>query len=176
MAAERLVVLDPAAIANPVDDGQVVVASLRRHEHRDRTADHFVGGVSEHSLRGAVPAQDASREVLRDDRVIAGIDDRGQQAAVRVAGLALGDVHSEARHADGYALLENRVPQAPDPDLAAAGRQNAKLDVVVLPVAKRARDRRPHLRDVVGMDQLLEGLELSLEGASWDSVDLLEVV
>ena len=53
-------------------------APLLWDDQGDRPANHLVGGVAEHLLRGAVPALDDAVEILAHDRVVGGLDDGGE--------------------------------------------------------------------------------------------------
>ena len=74
--ANRLVVLDPFAGSDPGEDLRDSVGMRWRHEHRDRLADHLVGGVAIQALGARVPADDRAIDGLADDRIIGGFDHR----------------------------------------------------------------------------------------------------
>jgi hypothetical protein len=59
---------------------------LRRDDERDVPADGLGRRVAEHPLGGAVPRDDHTLERLAHDRIVGGIDDRGQAGADDVFG------------------------------------------------------------------------------------------
>ena len=84
--------IDALASLYPVEDLDHVVAMAWNREPQDRLSDHLVGRVSEYAFRGFVPACDDAFQVIADDRVVGGRDDRrvsGTDARFRAARIPL---------------------------------------------------------------------------------------
>ena len=109
--------LDDAGLLDDlVDEPQRLVAMLGRHEQRDRLSDHLVGRVAEHPLGAVVPAREAQVERTAHDRIVRGLDDRGQASACLLGGASLGDVQDEALNPQRRPLVvadEDRLVQHP---------------------------------------------------------------
>lgn len=82
----------PLVLGEPGDPRLLLVALPRRKDHRERPADHLVGGVAEDALGPAVPGGDLALERAAHDRVLGVGDDGRQPRPQRVGGLALADV------------------------------------------------------------------------------------
>ncbi|OLB63659.1 MAG: hypothetical protein AUI11_00500 [Acidobacteria bacterium 13_2_20CM_2_66_4] len=83
-AAPRFVVFDRVSASDAAQDLLFFREPLRRDDERDRAADDFAGRVAEHALGRGVPRLHDAVQVLADDRVVRGGDDRSEP--VRVAG------------------------------------------------------------------------------------------
>src|SRR5689334_12354264 len=84
--------LDPRAGPDPLQDLRLFAFEMIGNDGGDRLADHFVGGIAEQALGAWIPADDASGEVLADDRVIGGFDDAGELPACLFAAALLGNI------------------------------------------------------------------------------------
>ena len=67
-------------------DHRHLVLATGAGEDGDGTADHLPGGVAEEALRGPVPAGNQAVQVLAGDRVVAAVDDRGQERSCQALG------------------------------------------------------------------------------------------
>src|SRR5947209_2760422 len=56
-----------------------VLSIVRNHNH-NWLADRLFGGETEHALRPAIPTRDYPIEILADDSIVTGFNDRGQRA------------------------------------------------------------------------------------------------
>src|SRR5690349_3783833 len=72
------------------DNSRFFILSVGRDQQGNGPADDFLGGVAEQPLRALIPTGDRPGQVLADDRVVRGIDNRTQQT-----GLAPGVLLSE---------------------------------------------------------------------------------
>ena len=77
--AHRLVVLDPLAIADLLEDLVHLLGAIRMAQHRDVLPEDLLGGVAVHPLRRGVPARDDPVERLRVDRVVGRVHDRREE-------------------------------------------------------------------------------------------------
>ena len=68
------------APGDALDAGVVHRPEALGHEERERLAEHALGAVAEHPLRGGVPRQDQALAVGGDDRVIGRLGDRAEPA------------------------------------------------------------------------------------------------
>src|SRR5262249_40739695 len=76
--ANRFVVIDALANAQASEDLGFLVGALGWNEQRNRLADHLLLGVTENALGSLVPRDHDAVQVLADDRVVRGFDDRRQ--------------------------------------------------------------------------------------------------
>ena len=60
----RLVVFDPFAAADALEDHRLLIFPLARYEKHDGLANHLLGRIAEQPLRAAVPARDHSIKVF----------------------------------------------------------------------------------------------------------------
>src|SRR5271167_2154994 len=65
-----LVMLDPLAASDAVEDTPHLIGASRGCQNRDRLSDHLGGGIAENPLCGLVPTGDDTIERLADDRVL----------------------------------------------------------------------------------------------------------
>src|ERR1051325_6080269 len=75
--------LDDPAGADARDDVVFFVLAVVGNDRADRAAVHFRRGIAEHPLRRGVPRRDDAVEILADDGVVRGLNNRGQQRLVR---------------------------------------------------------------------------------------------
>src|SRR5204863_9721342 len=66
----------------PLQDLGDFVAPIWRGEHLDQATDRLLGAVAVDLFGGRVPADDRAFQCLADDRVVGGLDDRGQPRLV----------------------------------------------------------------------------------------------
>jgi len=69
-------VIEVLAAADALHDSRRLVQTVGGNDEVDRLADRLVGGVSEQTLRGPVPAGHGSVQRLADDRVADRTDHR----------------------------------------------------------------------------------------------------
>ena len=55
------------------------VLAIRRDDDPNRAPDYFLCAVTKHLLRGGIPRGDDAAQILADDRVVGGLNDRGQK-------------------------------------------------------------------------------------------------
>ncbi len=77
--ALRFVARHALALLDALDDEPLLPHALGRQEHRDGSADDFVGGVSEEALGAGAPDANDAVEGLAHDGVLGRCDDGGQQ-------------------------------------------------------------------------------------------------
>ena len=70
--------LDAASGPNLRQDARLLVQTVFGNEEGDRQTDNLLGGIAEQALGARVPAADAPRKILADDRVVGALDDRRQ--------------------------------------------------------------------------------------------------
>ena len=114
----RLVLLDFFAPPEPGQDLGEIVGEVRRCEQRDRAADGLLRGVAVHSLRAEVPGLDRSLDVLADDRVVGGFDDRRELAGGDLNPPALAHIPNE-RGREAPLVGVDRCQRDVDRELAA---------------------------------------------------------
>jgi hypothetical protein len=78
----RLEVIDGLAAPDPRQHRVLLVVTLGRDDQGDVPTHRLGGRIAEHALRRAIPRQDRAGEILADDRVVGGFDDRGQAGRV----------------------------------------------------------------------------------------------
>src|SRR5207237_10587306 len=66
--ADRLVMVDPLAVAQAAQDHRLFVPTVRGNDQRDGLADRLLGGVAEQAARPGMPGGDESAERLADVR------------------------------------------------------------------------------------------------------------
>ena len=115
--------LDALAAADPLEHQPLVVLVGGRDEPHDRRPDHLVGGVAEHVLGAFVPGGDDAVEVLADDRVGGGVDDRGEAVRLDLGVPQLGDVADHADHLGDLAVVLSHFGTSDD-----ATPENGDLD------------------------------------------------
>ena len=79
--------------------------TVRRNQHRDRLADRFPSRIAEQALGAPVPAGDDAVQILADDGVVRGIDNRAQQQDGSLGAFPRGDVLVKNR----YSAVRRRV-------------------------------------------------------------------
>jgi hypothetical protein len=79
--ANGLEVVDPLAGSDAGEDVRFFVLALGRNEDVDRLADQLVGRIAEDPLGRGIAGLDDAVEVFRENRVLGGLDDRGEIAA-----------------------------------------------------------------------------------------------
>src|SRR5690348_5644482 len=97
-AAHRLEMVDALAATETAEDHVLLVQAVRRVDEGDRVSGRFGGGIAEDCFRAAVPAGDNPVEVLADDGVIGGFDDRREIGAGALGEAMAGNVDE---HIDG---------------------------------------------------------------------------
>ena len=93
----RLVLLDLLPAPEPLEDPGQVIGEIWRDEERDRAPDGLRGRVSIHPLCPSVPSQDRPVDVLADDGVVGGFDDRRQLPGSDLLASTLADIADERR-------------------------------------------------------------------------------
>ena len=108
--AHGLVVLDALARADALDDGVFFALQIGWDQGLDRFADHLFGQIAENPLRALVPAGDDAVEVLADDGVVGGFDDRRKMLQRAFGALPLRHVDEHVDGADQRAggVVERR--------------------------------------------------------------------
>src|SRR3954462_7790077 len=71
-------VIDALARTNSGEDHGLVALQFLRDDGEDGGADHLLTGVPEDAGGGGIPTGNGAGEVLADDGVIGGFDDRGE--------------------------------------------------------------------------------------------------
>src|SRR6266540_5356418 len=79
---DGLEMFDGEAGADPRQHLGFLVQPILRDDDRDRLADDFLRGVTEHPLGGGVPGGNAPVQILADDGVVRGGHDGGQSGFV----------------------------------------------------------------------------------------------
>src|SRR6202044_402481 len=105
------------------------------NDNRDGLADGLSGGVAEDTLRASIPTGDNAVEVLADNRIVTGLDNRCQPTQLllgfakrRFGILALGNVNSRGmQEHDRLRLVANGMHRKVHDALAAVGNPVAKL-------------------------------------------------
>jgi hypothetical protein len=96
MPAHGLVVVDAFTAADARENSRLLVEQIRRNQDGDRPADDLRGFVSEQALGSAIPGPDDSIEILADDGVVGGFDDRGEVLGRLLGALALCQIKHES--------------------------------------------------------------------------------
>ena len=78
-----LEMLDALAAAQPREDVVFFGLPLGRDQHPDRPADELVGRIAEQPLGGGVARLNDAVEILREDRIVGRVDDRGEVRGTR---------------------------------------------------------------------------------------------
>ena len=105
---DGLIVLDPFPASNSLHDAGQLIRPVVRENRRNGSSDHLLGGVAECPLGAAVPAGDHAVQILAEDGIVRGLDNRSQQTAGFVGAPARGDVpEHQHRSLDGAALVAN---------------------------------------------------------------------
>src|SRR5208282_4725951 len=73
----RLELADALAATGLVEDRRFFLETVEGSDDRHRLADRLLGGEAEEPLGPLVPGEDHAVEILRQDRVVRGFDDRG---------------------------------------------------------------------------------------------------
>ena len=89
LRTDRLVVLDALPAREAGEDARKLVGAVRRHDDRDRAADHLGAGVAVETLRRRVPAGDGAVERLADDGVVRALDDGRELRELGLAPIVL---------------------------------------------------------------------------------------
>jgi hypothetical protein len=126
---------------------------LPRHEQRRIRANHLHRAIAEDSLRRRIPARDDAVQVLAEDGVGRGIDDRGELDRALLSAAAIRHVRQDAEHAARFVLrcLED-FPARPDDAERAILPDDAVLHV---PIAADLEALRETLLDplaILGME------------------------
>src|SRR6185437_881249 len=69
-AADGFVMIDAFAKPDALQYSRLFIDALGGHEHGYRSADRFLGGVTENAPRSVVPTDDDAVEALGDNRVV----------------------------------------------------------------------------------------------------------
>jgi hypothetical protein len=64
------------------------------NEGKDRLADYLLGGIAEHPFGGVVPCLNDAIEILADDRIFRGFNDRSETVRGIGTGMLFGDRQS----------------------------------------------------------------------------------
>jgi hypothetical protein len=96
-------VLDLLSPPDALENLQLLILPVRWNENRDRFADYFFRRISEYPLRALVPAGDNAVEVLADDGVVGGFDDRDEPMSGLLGAFAVADVDQHVDCADDLA-------------------------------------------------------------------------
>ena len=100
--ANGLVVLDALASSNPSEHVLLSREAIGGNNRRDGPTDHLRRGVAEHLLGATIPRLHDAVEILADDRVVGGVDDRRQPARLPLHEAPLGDVTGDLRGAHDH--------------------------------------------------------------------------
>jgi hypothetical protein len=76
-APDRFIVAHALAAAQPRQDRCLFILPIVRQEKHDRLSDDLGGAIAEQQFRPPVPARDGSIQILRQNGVVGGFDDRG---------------------------------------------------------------------------------------------------
>jgi len=106
-----VIVIDPLAPPEPLEDPRQLAVELLRDDEPDRPPDDFPGRVPVEPLGAAVPARDDAFERLADDRVVRGLDDRGDGDQRRFGPAALRDDRRQEQRHDGHRAHESLEQQ-----------------------------------------------------------------
>ncbi len=128
---DGLQALDPLPAPDPPRDPVELVGAILAHQQGDGLPDHLGGRVSVEALGAPVPADDRSVEVLADDCVPRGLDDRGQVRPRLLCLLALREVDHLGEEVERVAALVPDQRHAElDPDDRAIRARIPSLDRV----------------------------------------------
>jgi hypothetical protein len=72
-------VLNALTLVQPADDGRLFFVQLRRDDGENGVADHFCRRIAEDAFGRRVPTGDDAVQVLADNGIFRGIDQRLQQ-------------------------------------------------------------------------------------------------
>lgn len=97
-------VIDALSSPESRDNLDFFLAAIERDNQRDRPSHRFGRRVAEHSFRGLIPTRDGAIEILADDCVVGGVDDRGQQAPGFLGMFPVGDVLQRSVKRDDRAM------------------------------------------------------------------------
>ena len=101
--ADRLVMVDPLAVAQAAQDHRLFVPTVRGDDQGYRLTDRLLGSIAEQASRTVIPRRDRAVERLTDDRVVGRFDDRGEQlSSGRLALVFQGSPDSGHDKAPGY--------------------------------------------------------------------------
>ena len=84
--ARGLEVIDPLAAPDFLQDLLLFRVQLRRNDDRDRLADDLVSLVAKDARGTCIPGADLSVEGFADDRILRGVDDRGEERKLHGVG------------------------------------------------------------------------------------------
>ena len=101
--ADRFVMFDAFACAQPRQYPFFFIEKMRRDDARDLPADHLLGAVAEHAGRAGVPTGDGSIERLADNGVGRGLDDGCKPGVSRPRRLRRRHARAGARQKLGHA-------------------------------------------------------------------------
>ena len=106
---DRFKVIDALAAADACEDFVLLVQPILRDDDRDGLSHCFMRGVPEHPLRCPIPRLDDTVEILADDRVVGGVDDRAQSVLLAFENRLGADVTSNLGGSDDpIVLVSNR--------------------------------------------------------------------
>ena len=100
--------IDSFALSDAFHDAGKLVPPVGREDSRNRPSNHLFRGVSEYALRASIPAGDNAVEILAENRVVRGLDDRNQKTAGFVGPPPGGDIPEyQHRSLNSAALATN---------------------------------------------------------------------
>jgi hypothetical protein len=85
----RFIMIDAFAAPDALNDDRFLVLAIGGNDDRDRLSDHFLREIAEQALRRPVPTGDDPVDILADDRIIGGVDDRREETFAFLRALAL---------------------------------------------------------------------------------------
>src|ERR1700722_15742627 len=91
-----LKVINPFACPYFCQNHTLVIEELRRNEDRNRSTDNLCRFISEDALGALIPVSHDSVQILADNCVIGGLDDRGHAVQGKLGLLLFSDVGSKA--------------------------------------------------------------------------------
>src|SRR5581483_6916299 len=91
-SANGVEVLHGLALGDLREDVSLLAQTLPGDEEGDRLSDHLFGPIPEEPFGPAVPGGDDPLEVLRNDRVVRGLDDGSQARRSGLRALPFGNV------------------------------------------------------------------------------------
>jgi hypothetical protein len=77
--SDGLKVINPLASSDARQDFAFLAPQLGRDQQRDRLADHLGRRIAEDAFGAFIPGGDDAVEVLADDGIVGGLDDRGEK-------------------------------------------------------------------------------------------------
>ena len=157
---------DFLAVRQLRDQFGLLMQPLRREQTRYGDADHLVGGVAKDTTRTGVPREHRAVEALRDDGIVAVLDDGGGERGGQIPLLRLRNIARYFRHRhNGAAGIAHRRQRDRHVDGGAVLSDSTGDEMRNGLSQYNSRDEHPFLMQPVGREQAGDGTADHLRGA-----------